>query len=141
MKSLYIESSAILTWLFGEPKSNKVVSRLNTSGIVLSSVLSILETERTLLRAEHQQMITSADRQIIRGIFVSEISGWSFIEITSSIRMRAAQSFPIEPIRSLDAIHLATMLECLQLYPDIKILSFDNRIMNNITPLGLVFAA
>ena len=138
MKSIYIESSAILTWLFGETKSDKVISHINTSGIILSSVLSILETERTLLRAEYQQMITPADRQRIRGIFVSEISGWSFLEITNSIRIRASDSFPKEPIRSLDAIHLATMLECLQLYPDIKILSFDNRIMNNIAPLGLV---
>ncbi|MGR3178326.1 MAG: PIN domain-containing protein [Candidatus Anammoxibacter sp.] len=57
MNALYIESSAILTWLFGEPEFRKVVSLINSSETIVTSVLSIVETERTLLRTEHQQII------------------------------------------------------------------------------------
>ena len=57
MNALYIESSAILTWLFGEPESSKVVSLINSSETIVTSVLSILETAKTLLRTEHQQII------------------------------------------------------------------------------------
>lgn len=140
MKVLYIESSAILTWLLGESSSRKVISLLNNTEIVLSSVLSNIETERALLRAEHQQIITPGIRQKLRGIFAKVSSGWSFLEISSSIRERASHPFPVESIRTLDAIHLATILEILQIYPDLKVLSFDNRIVDNLIPLGLISA-
>ncbi len=140
MKSIYIESSAILTWLFGEPEVETVVNMINESEIVISSVLSIIETKRALLRAEFQQEITPSDAQRLKGQFSNTIIGWSFLEITESVRDRAAQPFPTEPIRSLDAIHLASMLELLQLYPDMEALSFDNRIIDNIEPLGLINA-
>ena len=138
MKALYIESSAILSWLFGEPGSKKVINEINESEVCLSSVLSIIETERVLLRAEHQKIITQGDRQRVRGIFNKICNSWSFLEITKSVRDRACLGFPIEPIRSLDAIHLSTALEFLQIYPGLKILSFDNRIIDNLIPLGLI---
>lgn len=137
MKSLYIETSAILSWLMGEKEGRDVVALINNSEHVVSSVLSHLETERALIRAENEKIIKSADRQKIRGMYKSVSSSWSYIEMTVEIIERASQSFPVEPVRSLDAIHLATALESLQLYPEIKLLSFDKRIVANIVPLGL----
>ncbi len=140
MKALYVESSAVLSWLLGEPDSEKIISLINGFEASISSVVTILETERALLRAEYQKVINKGDRQRLRGIFLSTISGWYFMEITSNIRERAAREFPVEPIRTLDAIHLSTALEFIQIYPDLKMLSFDRRIMDNILPLGLDFA-
>ncbi len=45
--------------------------------------------------------------------------------------------FPVEPIRTLDALHLASALELLRLFPDLTVLSFDRRIVENLAPLGL----
>ncbi|MCP4751605.1 MAG: type II toxin-antitoxin system VapC family toxin [Proteobacteria bacterium] len=140
MTSLYIESSAILTWLFGEPDSRRVVDLINDSPVVVSSVLSVLETKRALIRAENQQIITAGDGYRLTGLFTNTILGWSFLEISEEIRNRAALPFSVEPVRSLDAIHLATMLELLIIYPDMKILSFDQRILDNLEPLGLEHA-
>lgn len=140
MNALYVESSAILTWLLGEPDSERVISLINESEVSVSSVLSILETERALLRAEYQKIIKSADRQRLRGIFSDIISGWTFMEITDDIRVRASSPFPVEPIRTLDAIHLSSALEFLQIYPNLNILSFDRRIVDNLVPLGLDLA-
>ncbi len=61
MKSLNIESSAILSWLFGEPNSNHVANLVDRSTVVVSSTLSILETKRSILRAESQQLISVGD--------------------------------------------------------------------------------
>ncbi|NQU64065.1 MAG: type II toxin-antitoxin system VapC family toxin [SAR324 cluster bacterium] len=137
MKSLYIESSAILTWLFGEPKSSLVTKLINKSPVVVSSTLSILETKRSILHAENQQLITAGDSNRLLGLFSNTILDWSFLEITEEVRNRAALPFPVEPVRSLDAVHLASILEFLILYPDISVLSFDQRIIDNLARLGL----
>ena len=50
---------------------------------------------------------------------------------------RSRRSFPCEPIRSLDALHLATALIVRGLSPKVQILSFDDRIRENATALGL----
>ena len=137
MEALYIESSAILKWLFGEPGSRDVINLVNKSAAVVSSTLSILETKRSILRAENQRLISAAEASRLIGHFSNTILDWSFIEINEEIRERASLSFPVEPIRSLDAIHLASMLEFLIIFPDLVVLSFDQRIIDNLEPLGL----
>ena len=43
----------------------------------------------------------------------------------------------VEPVRSLDAIHLATALEFTKVVATLGVLSFDTRITDNLDPLGL----
>ncbi|TVR90853.1 MAG: hypothetical protein EA428_07160 [Spirochaetaceae bacterium] len=57
--------------------------------------------------------------------------------MTPEIQRRAAESFPVEPLRSLDALHLATALSFLELYSDLRVLSFDTRILDNLGALGV----
>jgi hypothetical protein len=59
------------------------------------------------------------------------------MEITGEIRVRAAEAFPVESVRTLDAVHLATVLEFARVFPDISVLSTDSRILANLEPLGL----
>ena len=53
---------------------------------------------------------------------------------------RSRRSFPCEPIRALDAIHLATALSVRTLSPDVRVLSFDDRIRDNAASLGFQVA-
>jgi len=137
MSVLYIETSAILTWLFGEPDSHEVIDTINKHKTVVSSVLSIVETGRALIRAETEGIINAGEHQRLKGLFAEHSISWIYLEINSSVRNRATRPFPVEPIRSLDAIHLSTAIEFIQIYPDLVVLSFDKRIVNNIAPLGL----
>jgi len=137
MSALYLETSAILAWLLGEPASGRAIEAINRYETVVSSVLSLVETGRALIRAEAEAIISAGDRKRLEGIFAEHSFSWSYFELIPSVRLRAAQPFPVEPIRSLDAIHLATAIELLQLYPDLAVLSFDRRIIDNISPLGL----
>jgi predicted nucleic acid-binding protein len=41
---------------------------------------------------------------------------------------RARQPFPAEPIRTLDALHLATAVQARSLVPDLALLSLDRRV-------------
>ena len=49
---------------------------------------------------------------------------------------RSRGAFPREPIRSLDAIHLATALVIRDVRPDLSVLSLDQRLRENAVALG-----
>ena len=140
MSVLYIETSAILSWLFGEPDSYEVIDSINKHETVVSSVLSIVETGRAFIRAETEGIINAGEHQRLKGLMLEHSISWVYLEINSSVRNRATQPFPVEPIRSLDAIHLSTAIEFIQIYPDLVVLSFDKRIVDNIALLGLNMA-
>jgi hypothetical protein len=51
---------------------------------------------------------------------------------------RARRPFPAEPIRTLDAIHLATASLAHTLVPDLTILSVDARVRASARQMGYV---
>ncbi len=58
------------------------------------------------------------------------------IGIAPKILSRARQPFPEEPIRALDALHVASALTVRTAVPDLAILSFDDRIRRVGASLG-----
>lgn len=137
MSSVYVETSALLTWLLGEPRAGTVVSILNHAKNVTTSVLSLLEVERALRRAEFRGILTSGQTQILRGLLERGKTGWILMEISKEVRLTAGRAFPVEPVRTLDAIHLASALLFMRVFPDLKLLSLDERILKNARPLGI----
>ena len=137
MAALYLESSAVLTWLLVEQRAAQVRRAVDSSEAIITATFTQVETERALIRAQVQGVITQADHARLRGLLARESAKWALLEMTRSVRTRASERFPVEPIRSLDAIHLASALEAHELYSDLEVLSFDQRILDNLVPLGL----
>lgn len=46
------------------------------------------------------------------------------------------RSFPLEPIRSLDALHLGAALFVRTTVPDLRVLTLDKRVSDNARLLG-----
>jgi predicted nucleic acid-binding protein len=136
--TLYVETSAVLCWLFGESAASEVRDLLDQADRIVTSTLTILETERTLNRGVSGGALTEADGALLRGAFARESATWDLMEITPDVRRRAGKPFPVEPIRSLDAIHLATALILVEGFGPMTVMSFDERIDRNIVPLGLL---
>jgi predicted nucleic acid-binding protein len=99
--------------------------------------LTVLEVHRAVVRAEKQAEVSAADAERVRGSFARLVRTWIIRELSADILDRAAKEFPIEPVRSLDAIHLATSLGFLRIFPDLRILSFDGRVVSNAEALGI----
>ncbi|HEV8131575.1 MAG TPA: type II toxin-antitoxin system VapC family toxin [Acidobacteriota bacterium] len=138
MSTVYLETSAVLTWLLGEPHSKATIMRINRADNVVTSVLTLLETERALIRAEKQKLLTAADSQGLKGMLAKARGGWALMEVTEEVRQRAGRAFPIEPLRTLDAIHISTALLFTGAFDDLQMLSYDQRIMKNAQALGMV---
>ena len=137
MSTVYVETSAVLAWLLGEPGADDVRSAVDAATRVVTSSLTVTETERALVRAEHGKVVTAGDAQRLRGLLHRAKLAWMTMGLSSEVLTRAGQPFPVEPVRTLDAIHLATALAFTKAYPDLHILTLDHRIANNAQPLGL----
>jgi len=141
VSTLYVETSAVLAWLFGEPGSRLVVARVASANRVVSSVLTLVEAERALIRVESLGTFAAADCQKLRGMLAKASRSWLMMEVSAEVRSRAVRPFPVEPICTLDALHVSTVLRFLKAYPDLAVLSLDRRILDNAAALGIVGVA
>ncbi len=141
MKVVYAETSAVLAWLLEDEPRLRARSVIDSTDQVVTSVLTLLEATRGILRAVNERHVTAVEASRLRGLLAQTITGWQLLEITPDIRLRAGEPFPIEPVRTLDAIHLATALHFARAFPSLPVLTFDERILANLEPLGLTNAA
>jgi predicted nucleic acid-binding protein len=135
--NLYAESSAVLAWLLGEALGSDVRAILSASERVIASDLTLIESDRVLLRAVVLGELTEAEAADRRGRLMTAASHWHVLRIGPEIVERARQPFPGEPVRTLDAIHLASALVARATLPGLALLSLDERIRRAAAPLGL----
>jgi hypothetical protein len=134
---IYLETSALLGWLLGEPCSREVKSKVDSAEAVATSVLTMIEAERIVFRAEALNILKAADSEKLRGLLARLGASWILMDISKDVRARASRSFPVEPIRTLDALHLATALLFMRVFPSLELFSYDQRILDNARVLGI----
>jgi hypothetical protein len=59
------------------------------------------------------------------------------IEVAAELGERAAAAFPEEPVRALDAIHLASALAVRSVTPEVEMVALDVRVRRNAMRLGI----
>ena len=134
--NLYAESSAVLAWLLGEPEGTDVRELLGQAEIVLASDLTLVECERVLIRAGAIGRIGEAEAADRRGWLIQAAEHWAVLRLAEEVVSRARRPFPSEPIRTLDALHLAAALQARSLVPGTRLLSLDDRIRAAARELG-----
>ena len=133
---LYAESSAVGAWLAGESQSPRMKALLKASEFVVASDLTLIECDRMLVRAVTLGRIAETEA-IDRGRELSATAnGWNVLPIGDEIVARARRPFPSDPIRTLDAIHLASILAARVALPGLEVLSLDDRVRNAARDLG-----
>lgn len=138
--NLYVESSAVAAWLLGQSNASVVQNHLDRADLVFSSDLTLVECDRTLIRAEAEGEVSAAESAGRRAALNQQSAYWMFLRIEGEVLERARRPFPLEPVRSLDALHLASLLVVRSIFADAELLSFDERIRGNATALGFQLA-
>ena len=100
---LYVESSAILSRLIGEPTSDDIAVALGNAEHVVTSVLTGVECARALTRARHQARITSVQETAVLRLYARWESTWHVAALSGRILARAKAPLPNDPVRTLDA--------------------------------------
>jgi predicted nucleic acid-binding protein len=135
--NLYAESSAVLAWLLGESDSEVVRARLADADEVLTSDLTLVECERALIRARILLRLRESEIMRRRRALETAAAHWTLLRISPAIIERARSPFPGDPVRTLDAVHLASALGAAQTADDLAILSLDRRVRHSARALGL----
>jgi predicted nucleic acid-binding protein len=126
----------VLAWLLGEEAGDRVREVLRRAALVTASDLALLECDRVLIRAVTMGEIDEARAADRRELLSAAAAHWHLWRVSSEIVDRARRPFPREPVRTLDAIHLASALAVRSAVPGIELLSLDDRIRNSGKQLG-----
>jgi predicted nucleic acid-binding protein len=137
---LYAESSGVLAWLLGEPSGAVARDALASAEAVTASDLTLVECDRALIRGVATGDVAPAEAVRLRGILNRTASHWDLLRIDGEVVERARRPFPTEPLRALDAVHLASALVVAANAPELLLLSFDRRIRRAAHQLGLSLA-
>lgn len=136
--SVYAESSAIVAWLLDEASGPDVRRILTEAEAIVASDLTVIESDRVLVRAAALGELTEAEAADRRAHLMTAASHWHVLRISPEIVERARQPFPTrQTIRTLDAIHLASALVARAMLPGLEVLSLDERIRAAARSLGL----
>lgn len=137
---VYAESSAVLAWLLGEPDGAEVRDTLRHASRVVASVLTGVESARALARGVSTERIAPADELAALRLLDTAESSWVVLDITDRVLNRARARFPKEPIRTLDALHLATAALFHEALGTVTMVSLDESVRSNAMSLGLEIA-
>ena len=129
-----MESSALVAALLEHDAA--VMQPASAGTRLVTSALTLAETARAIVRArvghrltaEQEQAAATALRSFARRCFV--------LDVDSRVLSRAGRRFPVEPLRTLDAVHLSTV-ELLEVSPElVTIVTRDARVRDNARTLG-----
>ncbi len=133
---VYAESSAILAWLVREWRAGEVRKVLAKAATVFTSDLTLIECDRCFIRALAHGEIEENDATARRSLLEAAAAHWILLRIDRAVVERSRRPFPFEPVRSLDAIHLASAVIARTAAPEIILLSLDQRIRASGRALG-----
>jgi predicted nucleic acid-binding protein len=125
--NVYAESSAVLSWLMDEQAATSVRTVLANAEIVVASDLTLIECDRVVLRALHLGDLSEVEAADRRAHLTVAASHWQVLRIGAEVVARAREPFPGDPIRTLDAIHLACALVARSAIAGLQLLSLDRR--------------
>lgn len=130
-----MESSALVAALL---EHDAAVLKSSAGTQHVTSALTLAEAGRAIIRARATGRLTTADEQAaVRALRTFERRCF-IVDVDRAVLARVRRPFPVEPIRTLDAVHLATA-ELLGEAPQVvTVVTRDVRVRDNARALGYI---
>ncbi|MGI9139496.1 MAG: PIN domain-containing protein [Gemmatimonadaceae bacterium] len=130
----YLETSMILAAILDEDAG--AFASLNVTTPRITSALTVAEASRAIRRARAAERIGARQERTAHVALEVFFGTCSVVDINGEILLRAGRRFPIEPVRTLDAIHLATV-ESVGIPPHlVRVITRDRRVRENALAMG-----
>lgn len=130
----YIESSALIAAkLEGDATAWQAI---RGEGERFASALTLAEFARRLVRGRHVGELDDARVRLLMNWLTRFARRCVIVDIDTDVLARIRRPFPLEPVRTLDAIHLAT-IESRDVEPArVAVVTRDRRIADNARAMG-----
>jgi len=132
---IYWDSSAVISALFRDAHSDEAVKWSRTDGVHLLSTLALAETHAVIARMKREGVL--ADVLLTAAVEALENGPWYRLHVAPSsrdIRLLAEKW----PLRGADLWHLATARTVQKELPEVKMLTFDSRLLAAAQGEGLL---
>jgi predicted nucleic acid-binding protein len=103
---------------------------------VLASSITLVECDRVLIRAVSTGLLREAVAVERGAVLAGTAEHWVIFDVDTGVTERARRPFPAAPIRTLDAIHLATAVTARALVPELAVLTLDERVRRSAEQMG-----
>ncbi len=134
--NVYLESSAALRDVLEGPAGETIRATLAAATVVVTSRLTLAEVGRVLARLRVQEPTVAAAVAPREAELQADSELWAIQPVDDEIWARCARPFPLEPVRLLDAVHLATVEKVSGTLAGLVVLSTDERVRRNAAALG-----
>ena len=102
----------------------------------MTSALTIAEAARAIVRARvNGRLSPNEERAAVRALRAFERRCF-IVAVSDTVLARVGRPFPVEPVRTLDALHLATAEVLGEPPPLVTIVTRDGRVSDNARALG-----
>jgi len=134
---LFVESSALVAWALWEERGPQVAACLRAARVAWISAIAAPECLRALQRALATKLVDGAYVRGARRRLKAMIGGCRVVPVDDEILERVGRDFLVEPVRTLDAIHLASLERARSVSASVTLLSLDDRVRANATRMGV----
>lgn len=108
---VFFDSSGLAKRYIREQGSDEVEEILKVAGEVGLSVIAPVEVVSALSRLRRQRSIAKGPYDLVKSALFSDLEDVSIVGVTNSIVAGAINLLEDHPIRTLDAIHVASAVE------------------------------
>jgi predicted nucleic acid-binding protein len=133
--ALYVETSALLRALLEGDRA--LASHIHAATARVTSALTFLEAHRAVVRATQDARLSPDEaRAVLHEVAAFERST-DVLDMDDEVLRLARGPFAAEPVRTLDAIHLASIRILDEQTPGgLDVASCDDRVRRNVVALG-----
>jgi len=106
--NLYLDSSAVVKRYILETHSAEVMNLINTSKIVITSIITRVEVTAALTKACRLKFISESELITTKGLFYEEWDNFVRLPINEQTVLKAGEIAVQYSLRAYDAVHLAS---------------------------------
>ena len=130
----YIETSALVA--AGVERDATATRAIRGEGVRLASALTFAEARRMLSVARQSGRLSPEDYRSRLSWVRRFERRCEVVEVSAAVLARLGRPFAVEPVRSLDAIHLATIEAIEEDAAAVAVVTRDRRIAENARAMG-----
>ncbi len=115
----------------------QLATALAAAPVLITSELTLVEADRGLRRARLDGRLDATAFNNGQQWLIRFARSCSILALNAGVLDRAKRDFPVEPVRALDGLHLATLKMWDETVGPVSVLSTDNRVRANAAAWGL----
>ena len=135
--TLYLDTSALVKLYFEETGSGEVRRKVEQARVVATSRLAYVETFAGIGRKTREGALDKAERARALAAFLRDWGSFFILEVSEPVCRTAADLVENHPLRTLDAIHLASALLLRKRTEEqVEFQAFDQRLSQAASAVG-----